>query len=562
MAVVGLPDPRKDHAVVMARFAKDCLLRFNVVTKQLENTLGPDTSDLGMRFGLHSGPVTAGVLRGDRARFQLFGDTMNTAARIESTGMRNKIHISCETAERLEMQGKSHWCIPRSDRVVAKGKGELTTYWLELKGESARSSHSGASSESCEEGADSKTAPESVSQDGIPKKQQGPAILSEKHQRLVNWNTEILCRILREAVARRETVGTKADHDEVRRLEAEQRRSQRIGLDEVKDVVCLPTFNPVSNDRQVDPEKVEVTSAVTQQLQDYVATIANLYRDNAFHNFEHASHVTMSVIKLLSRIVAPDIKSNDAKELHDHTYGITSDPLTQFAVILSALVHDVDHTGVPNTQLIKEQAGIASVYKNKSVAEQNSIDIAWDLLQQDQFEDLRRVIYVNADEFQRFRQLLVNVVMATDIMDKDLSSARKARWNQAFAEASLTSDDMDSVTNRKATIVMEHLIQASDVAHTMQHWHIYRKWNSRLFEEMYRAFLDGRADKDPSETWYEGEIAFFDFYIIPLAKKLKDCGVFGVSSDEYHCYAQQNRREWESKGRQIVAEMVDRFKSD
>jgi len=42
--------------------------------------LGPDTEDLGLRVGIHSGPVTAGVLRGERARFQLFGDTMNTTA--------------------------------------------------------------------------------------------------------------------------------------------------------------------------------------------------------------------------------------------------------------------------------------------------------------------------------------------------------------------------------------------------------------------------------------------------------------------------------------------------
>ena len=49
---------------------------------------------------------------------------------------------------------------------------------------------------------------------------------------------------------------------------------------------------------------------------------------------------------------------------------------------------------------------------------------------------------------------------------------------------------------------------------------------------MYTAYLEGRAEKDPSEFWYQGEIGFFDFYIIPLAKKLKDCGVFGVSSDE------------------------------
>ena len=108
-----------------------------------------------------------------------------------------------------------------------------------------------------------------------------------------------------------------------------------------------------------------------------------------------ASHVTMSVVKLLSRIVAPNrmewktmtTEEKVASELHDHTCGITSDALTQFSVVLSALIHDgkkllvllaftkrfpkrvlkpmltlcnfsvyfsVDHTGVPNTQLVQE----------------------------------------------------------------------------------------------------------------------------------------------------------------------------------------------------------------
>ena len=51
------------------------------LTKQLATSLGPGTESLRIRFGLNSGPTTAGVLRGDRSRFQLFGDTANTAAR-------------------------------------------------------------------------------------------------------------------------------------------------------------------------------------------------------------------------------------------------------------------------------------------------------------------------------------------------------------------------------------------------------------------------------------------------------------------------------------------------
>ena len=57
----------------MARFASDCLSGLKSLTRKLTVELGPDTEELGIRVGMHSGPVTAGVLRGERARFQLFG---------------------------------------------------------------------------------------------------------------------------------------------------------------------------------------------------------------------------------------------------------------------------------------------------------------------------------------------------------------------------------------------------------------------------------------------------------------------------------------------------------
>jgi hypothetical protein len=55
---------------------------------------------------------------------------------------------------------------------------------------------------------------------------------------------------------------------------------------------------------------------------------------------------------------------------------------------------------------------------------------------------------------------------------------------------------------------------------------------------------------------------FYDFYIIPLAKKLSECGVFGISSDEYLGYAQKNRDEWVAKGREVVAGMVEKYTAE
>ncbi|KAG7338222.1 adenylate/guanylate cyclase [Nitzschia inconspicua] len=536
VAVTGLPEPRKDHAVVMVKFAIDCRDEFVEVTRLLEVSLGPDTADLGLRIGLHSGAVTAGVLRGQKSRFQLFGDTVNTAARMESTGMVNRIQISHTTATLLEEAKKGQWVKPREDQIQAKGKGLLQTYFVEPK------SHNNGSKGSTENDKD------------VTIEDDMNGALPTKIARLVSWNADVLSRELVKVIQARHGRGLALDSRKVEWAEP----SDAMVIQEVKEVIMLPPFD--ASVQVSDDSSLKLEEEVRTQLHDYVYSVAKLYNKNPFHNFEHASHVTMSVAKLLSRIVAPDYffeeesKSSHgmaASTLHDHTYGITSDPLTQFACIFSALIHDCDHPGVPNNQLVKEGNEIAKLYQGKSVAEQNSVNLAWDLLRDPRYAALRNAICGSQEEEQRFRQLVVNAVMATDIMDKDLKKLRDDRWDAAFHKENRLNDILQ--VNRKATIVIEHLIQASDVAHTMQHWHVYIKWNERLFKELLCAYQAGRSDVNPANFWYDGELGFFDFYIIPLAKKLSECGVFGVSSDEYLTYAMENRREWEKKGKRIVA---------
>jgi class 3 adenylate cyclase len=577
VAVCGLPEPRKDHAVVMARFARDCMTKMNDLTKKLEVTLGPDTADLSIRVGLHSGPVTAGVLRGEKSRFQLFGDTMNTTARIETTGAPNHIHISSDTAKLIKDAGKLNWIQKRNEVVVAKGKGEMVTYWLVLRAHSSGSARSGSSHSSASESGDLCVPTPNFAQDDVLNPDDGESPFTAKVQRLIEWNVHVLADLLKQIDINQRAKGKTPVL--ISNPDTRFEGGNESILDEVQEIITLPRFDKSdAEDVLEDKEKsVELSDEVMSQLYNYVATIASLYRDNPFHNFEHASHVTMSVVKLLSRIVAPshihieNVASLDDKEtillagkLHDHTYGITSDPLTQFAVVFSALIHDVDHTGVPNSTLVNEKAAIAAVYNSKSIAEQNSVDIAWGILMDSEYDELRASIYSDATSLEHFRQLVVNSVMATDIMDKEANSIRSAKWDRAFKDA---DEDDSSITeldaiNRKATIVIEHLLQASDVSHTMQHWQVFIEWNEKLFHELYRTYKEGRSDKDPSEFWYEGEIGFFDFYIIPLAMKLKTCGVFGVSSDEYLNYARNNRSEWERTGKEAIKGYVKQYLAD
>ncbi|CAB9515758.1 Receptor-type guanylate cyclase gcy [Seminavis robusta] len=314
VACAGLPVPRKDHALAMARLANDAQNKMTEVSHELESRLGPETSQLCMRIGLHSGPVTAGVLRGEKGRFQLFGDTMNVASRMESTGMARKVHMSKETADLIIAGGKGRWVVPREDKVFAKGKGELQTYFLSIKPESR-----GSLTETLSLAAslkDEEYEIETYSTQDASNRMRLLAALTPpaddvvgKTTRLVDWTVDILGRQLRQVVAHRMTrkslfsIGS-LDNTEKRPPQFKPRRGDL--MDEVVDVLSLPKFDESLFKNYVDPETVELPAAVVDQLRELVSRIAKAYNNrNAFHSFEHAAHVIMSVTKMMTRIVNP-----------------------------------------------------------------------------------------------------------------------------------------------------------------------------------------------------------------------------------------------------------------
>jgi class 3 adenylate cyclase len=557
VAIAGVPTPRQDHAIAIVRFASQCLLEMDEIVKDLETSLGPSTGDLQARVGIHSGPVTAGVLRGTKARFQLFGDTVNTGARMESLGKPHMIHATSETVALLREAGFGLWATPREEKIRVKGKGLLQTFWVN---EGVKPSHLGK---------DRLSVFTATSEDLSALEEK-----SKRTLRLVNWNVSQLHSILERLVAAR-SAAARGNTNRNRRLAGENATRRRLGIADLREgeqesclgtctaspvaemtqIIEIPEFDPAMY-RNVKP--VELNPQIKQQLFDFVSDIAARYRDVPFHNFDHASHVVMSASKLMKRIMLPDgidgsgiLQDSISRDVHRITYGLSSDLLLQFAVVFSGLIHDVDHTGLTNKELSDINDPVAGRFEKKCVAEQNSVQIAWDMLMNSKYKELRECIFESECDKRRFRELVVDAVLATDIADKDLGVLRKSRWEDAFSGSTAAGSSLDR--NRRATIVFEHIIQASDVSHCMQHWHTYQRFNERLFEERYLAYLRGVAgDKPPWAGWYNGELWFFDNYIIPLAHKLKECGVFGVSYDEFLNYAQENRLEWEREGNDIV----------
>lgn len=119
MVVGGLPTPRPDHASAIAEMALD-------IREAIQQYQFRDGEPFQMRIGINSGPVVAGVIGARKFTYDLWGDTVNIASRMETQGRPGRIQVTQATHDllsdryRFELRGT----------INVKGKGEMQTYWL------------------------------------------------------------------------------------------------------------------------------------------------------------------------------------------------------------------------------------------------------------------------------------------------------------------------------------------------------------------------------------------------------------------------------------------------
>lgn len=225
--------------------------------------------------------------------------------------------------------------------------------------------------------------------------------------------------------------------------------------------------------------------------------------------------------------------------------------------------------------------------KNVPIAERNSIDVCLSLLFRPEYESLRDSIAPDEKDKIQLAKTLFQAILVTDIATPKNVQLAIRRFEACEEASHLPAADLSPLTHYifdlldgigldedakvrhldefvftreelQICTANEHFMMLSDIAHLLQGWKNFVKWNFRLYKEIHACFKKGLCD-NPREGWYQGQIDFTDKYVIPLSKRSKRF-LQGGFSDRLLRNGLTNRNIWIQQGKlatEIISNAVD-----
>lgn len=260
------------------------------------------------------------------------------------------------------------------------------------------------------------------------------------------------------------------------------------------------------SEKFVDELKSVPGTLKREVLSKFCHGVRIMYNNNPYHNWRHACHVTVSAKTLLNGLCHPEAFQG----------------LERIALLFSCIIHDVDHLGVWNSVLVGQGHEYAVAFNDQSPLEMRSLQVGFDILRRHNFtagfpelSDIK--------ERQRFRKLVVDLVLCTDIGDKDRSRLTTLKIQDAFddAEPGVIEQKLNTAEGRVAALML--LLKASDICAAMQCHATGIAWARMFFMENPVRDSSGLAGFISSQRGY------LEGYCLKVAKMLRDSRLVDAS---------------------------------
>jgi len=251
------------------------------------------------------------------------------------------------------------------------------------------------------------------------------------------------------------------------------------------------------------------------RLSLFVESIMQAYHMNPYHSFEHACHVFFS-----SNILYTNLVPGVAKYFTD---------LDHLALLFSAFIHDVDHLGVNNAELVSKQHPYAIMFNDQSVAEMRSLQLGFETLTKNESEEsmdfLEEIFrYKSNVDFVTFRKIVISLVLCTDIGDKDRSRLTTLTIQDAFNEETGAMDDkLSTLEGRLGALML--MLKCSDVGAPMQSVGTACYWARNYHLENARAALADEKEPMTPEVFCKDQAGFLTHYVLKVASLLQKASI-------------------------------------
>mmetsp|Transcript_20194 Transcript_20194/g.68700 ORF Transcript_20194/g.68700 Transcript_20194/m.68700 type:complete len:901 (-) Transcript_20194:126-2828(-) len=271
-----------------------------------------------------------------------------------------------------------------------------------------------------------------------------------------------------------------------------------------------------------------------ENLRAFLDEVANLYRDNPYHNFEHCMDVTQTLYRMIRLTTARTLLT----------------PIETFSLMVAAISHDMDHPGLTNAYLVSTRDALATTYNDSSVLENRHIACLYHLVSDPEKAEANIFASLDEAQFKDVRRIIINAVLHTDMVHHFKTVSQVDVFYELHQkDIELNTEVCIYETQEDRQFVMALLLHTADISNPAKPFVVYEKWANCVLTEFFEQGDKERSNNMPISAQMDrtttskpnSQIGFMEFVVAPLYHGV--CKLF-PELNQLMVHLVDNRRRW------------------